>query len=244
MSFKYALLIGINYTGTPDSLLGCINDVETVRNYLVSKCGYLNSHIMVMTDETEIKPTARNIMHQLSLLILKAHSKMAQELYFSYSGHGTLVSDRNGDEVSGQDQCIVPLDYAEVGVITDDSINDYLSHLPKKCRLRCIMDCCHSGSILDLAYSYGSAQEVASNRWLNGDIICISGCRDDQTSADVGGFRPHGALTGALIPLLFEKDDWKCKELVERLSVSMAGFKQRPVISATDRMDDMTSLSF
>lgn len=244
MAFKYALLIGINYTGTPNQLQGCINDVETVRHYLITKRGYLHSHITIMTDETELKPTARNIMHQLSLLILKSHSQQARELYLSYSGHGSLVSDVDSDEASGYDQCIVPLDYAEVGVITDDCINDYLAHLPKRCRMRCIIDCCHSGSILDLTYSYATVPEIASGKRLGGDIICISGCRDDQTSSDVGGPRPHGALTGALIPLLEERSDWVAGDLIEKLRGVMAGFSQRPVISGADRIEGATLLSF
>ena len=34
---KKALLIGINYIGTSSALNGCINDVENIKRYLLTK---------------------------------------------------------------------------------------------------------------------------------------------------------------------------------------------------------------
>ena len=39
---KNALLIGINYKNTSDKLNGCINDINNVRNFLISKLEYNN----------------------------------------------------------------------------------------------------------------------------------------------------------------------------------------------------------
>jgi hypothetical protein len=41
-------------------------------------------------------------------------------LFFSYSGHGSQVVDKNGDETDSRDEVILPLDF---NVITDDELN-------------------------------------------------------------------------------------------------------------------------
>ena len=42
-------------------------------------------------------------------------------LFFHFSGHGSTIPDDDGDEVSGLDQCLVPLDAARP--IRDDELN-------------------------------------------------------------------------------------------------------------------------
>ena len=53
---KLALVIGINYTGMQGQLNGCINDTVKIINFLKSRCGYLDQNIILLTDESEIKP--------------------------------------------------------------------------------------------------------------------------------------------------------------------------------------------
>lgn len=50
---------------------------------------------------------------------------------------------------------MIPLDYETAGQIVDDDIHDLLvKSLPKGVRLTAILDCCHSGSVFDLPYTY------------------------------------------------------------------------------------------
>jgi Caspase domain len=55
----------------------------------------------------------------------------------------------------GYDETLVPLDYATAGQIHDD---DLLKHLickmPSGVTMTCLFDCCHSGTVLDLPYTF------------------------------------------------------------------------------------------
>src|SRR3989338_5765890 len=67
-SKKYALLIGINYTGTPNALAGCINDTKNIQTELIKR-GYPSENITILTDETLTKPTRENILNNFMRLI-------------------------------------------------------------------------------------------------------------------------------------------------------------------------------
>jgi len=59
------------------------------------------------------------------------------------------------DEVDKQDETIVPLDYEQAGQITDNELHQVLVEpLPAGVRLTCIFDSCHSGTVVDLPYTY------------------------------------------------------------------------------------------
>lgn len=213
---KYALLVGINYRGTKSELRGCINDVHAMKQHLVQNRGYKEENIKVLTEDETMKPTGANIMHEMGKLILKAHTGGAEELWLHYSGHGSHTRDLDRDEDDGRDETIVPLDYARNGMITDDQLHDYLEHLPESCKMYCIFDCCHSGTILDLKYQYrGSGKNGVENHnsRLKANIVMISGCMDTQTSADahISG-EWAGAMTSAYINCI--KDDIQCEQLL------------------------------
>lgn len=229
---KYALLIGINYRGTRSELRGCINDVNNMKKYLLEQRGYKEENILVLTEDETMesrKPTGANIMHEMGKLILKGHTGGADELWLHYSGHGSHTRDRDGDEDDGQDETIVPLDYARNGMITDDQLHDYLEHVPITCKMYCIFDCCHSGTILDLKYQYrGSGKNGVENRQskLKGNIVMISGCMDTQTSADahIGGDWA-GAMTSAYINCI--KNDIPCEQLLDNMRIYLKEHKYK-----------------
>ena len=57
------------------------------------------------------------------------------------------------------DETLVPLDYQSAGQITDDELHRIIVQpLPEGCKLTCVFDCCHSGTILDLPYIYKPGQ--------------------------------------------------------------------------------------
>ena len=235
MPRRTALLVGINYRGTENELNGCYNDVVNVSQYLRTVLGYPASSVSVLTDgnrgsafPASVAPTRQNILAGMAALV--AGMVAGDEAVFHFSGHGSLVRDTNGDEVTGLDSCLCPLDYnapasAGGGVITDDEIRTLLvNKVPRGARLYLILDCCHNGTGCDVRYKYEdfsillappsarsaplwrTQQKAFANpkyTETTGEVFMISGCRDEQTSADAyinNAFA--GALTYAVFAIL------------------------------------------
>jgi hypothetical protein len=224
---KKALLIGINYIGSDAELKGCINDVRSVYNFLVNRCGYLPSDIRILTEEAgRTSPTKVNIEENIKWLV--ANNMPGDTLVFHFSGHGASVADRNGDETDGRDEVLVPLDYKTRGVITDDWIYaNMVKKVVKGCTLLGFTDCCHSGTMFDLKYNVQSnckykkgtnVRNITYNPidWTNeftlrserseetdAVVMLFTGCEDAQTSADAFIMSKHqGAFTNCLLETL------------------------------------------
>jgi len=146
-------LIGCNYLDTPSARLnGPINDVHNMRDFL-SRCGF--QEMLILTDDQsgQYKPTRQNIFEGFKWLLQNA--KAGDSLFFHYSGHGSQVVDTDGDEANGYDETILPCDYKSAGQIVDDEIwLRLVKPVPAGCRLTSVMDCCHSGTGMDLPYVF------------------------------------------------------------------------------------------
>lgn len=163
---KKSLFIGINYFGTKSELRGCIEDVKNIKGF-VQKFNFKldDAHSLTLTDDQKDPskvPTRDNILKGLEWLV--AGAKEGDSLFFHYSGHGAQVKDTDpSDEIDGMDEAIVPLDYDKAGMILDDVIYDrFVKGLPAGVRLTAIMDCCHSGSIFDLPFTYNIDGTIGS----------------------------------------------------------------------------------
>jgi metacaspase-1 len=247
---KYALLIGINYIGTRSELNGCINDVYNVKNILTGKFDYPEDNCEMMTDHTVIKPTRMNILSAIRNRL--GTLKEGDTWYIHYSGHGTYDHNYGDDfESDGNDEFICPLDE----YISDDELNDLLvKQLPKGVKLRCLFDCCHSGTIMDLPLKLNAESKVTieSTNMPQKDIMMISGCRDDQTSADADIDNSYsGALTWAFCLILDElsvRDEmqnwtWRDFMVLLRFYLRRRAFDQVPQLSFTRFGDQQKKVS-
>jgi len=222
-SFRKALIIGINYIGTPNELSGCINDGNKMKSYLIDHCGFDEQNITFLSDhigatETEL-PTRSNIVNNIQALTRDIPTGADCQLVFHYSGHGSYTYDTTGEESDGRDETICPLDFDKSGDITDDDLKTLLvDSLPNNAKLFCVLDCCHSGTVLDLRYDFKLVKKGIKTEYhiienehenkSNGEVILLSGCKDDQTSADAFINRKYqGALTWAFFATL-EKHDY------------------------------------
>lgn len=244
---RHAVLIGINYVNDSQArLYGCINDAVQTKYFLQDAFGYPEDNITVLRDDTyedAIPPTMSNILSYLTQLVNMSES--CEEIWVHYSGHGTQVTDNDGDEEDGMDEVIIPSDYKESGIIRDDVLFAILSK--SKCRTYLVMDCCHSGSIVDLPYLYDlngdtlvrkkANRTIDTSMFENKEIYMIAGSRDTQTAADGWNYESRvsmGATTQALIETIREHNHHITLEnLLREMHTWMEQrhFSQRPNVS-------------
>lgn len=171
---KRALLIGINYVGQQGQLSGCHNDVARIKEYLMEREGFRSANIHILMDDgAHENPTHANILAAFAKLTNA--TEPGDAAFFHYSGHGGRVEDDDGDEEDGYDETLIPVDFQSAGQIRDDTIFvELVGNMPKGSTLTCLMDCCHSGSILDLPYTFkadGEQDEMGVNPNANMDKL-------------------------------------------------------------------------
>jgi uncharacterized caspase-like protein len=139
---KRALLVGINKYKSVPGLQGSVNDIDTMREILISRWGFMARNITVLTDETA---THDKILSALTDLVQVSGPE--DTMYFHYSGHGSQVQDLNGDEDDGLDETLVPQDGRSGGVrdIVDDELDEIFSKL-RTTHVLVVLDSCHSGT--------------------------------------------------------------------------------------------------
>ena len=158
-----ALIVGINYTGSSSDLNGCINDASAVREYLIRE-GFGADEVRMLADDGDgaVPPTYDNILEGIRWLVKDVTKN--DSLFFHFSGHGYAVKDDNGDEKYNQDEAIVPVDFDSKGVLLDDTLlQELVLPLPVDAYLTCLVDCCHSGTIVDLPFSLVIPKEEATS---------------------------------------------------------------------------------
>merc|ERR1719486_1829600 len=105
--------------------------------------------------------------------------------------------------------------------------------LPKGVRLRVILDCCHSGTGMDLPYKFklepdgktASLKKKSSFRMPKlsaADVVMISGCMDTQTSADIGAgsagnTKSAGAMTTAFKTIISSFKDGSYHTIISEM---------------------------
>lgn len=236
-----ALLFGLNYAGTESELRGCVQDVANIGAYL-ERTLRLPTKVCVDAANT----TAMSIVKDLYELALQSHVESLDFAWIHYSGHGSYVVDRSGDEGDGRDECLVPSDYATVGMISDDFLERVFRYFNPKTRIVFVCDACHSGTVGDVKYSWQSPTRCVVENVLcavRARIITLSGCMDDQTSADafdvLGDGKYSGALTSCLLKVLTSAEGASARNdvfvMLARLTAALqtAGFPQRPKLCST-----------
>jgi hypothetical protein len=187
-----------------------------MRHLLINKFKFSPDSILMLTEEETDPyriPTKQNM--RMALYWLVQGCTAGDSLVFHYSGHGSRQRNYNGDEVDGYDETLCPLDFETQGMIVDDEINATIVRpLPHGVKLHSIIDACHSGTVLDLPFlcrMNRAGQYVwedhrpRSGLWkgtAGGEAISISGCDDDQTSADTSALSKitsTGAMTFCFI---------------------------------------------
>ena len=243
---KFALLVGINYKNTVNELYGCINDANNIKALLNQKYGYNN--LTLLTDDTDKKPTKQNIIDELTKLL--RNSIAGDSLCFFFSGHGIYSTDLNDDELDGNDEFIVPIDSTSVSTsILDDELHKIIQdNLKPGVKFFALFDTCHSGSMLDLKYTYTDFNNVTINNKVTetvGQVFMISGCADDQTSTDAVFVTKKTLINTGVMTYFFlrsieqEGTNVPIKKLMETMlsKLRSSGFTQTPLFSCGNAID-------
>ncbi|KAJ6420779.1 hypothetical protein OIU84_028193 [Salix udensis] len=200
---KRALLIGVIYK-SEHKLKGTINDVKSIREFLILNCGFKEDNILVLTDQ-EIEPE-----------LIPTKEKHPGIPGMAREGLSGSQPDFDGDERDGISETICPVDFMTEGMIVDNDINSAIVWpLKNGVTLHAIVDACHSGTVLDLEHVYNRQE----NKWEDnsppsgnarkhsdgGLAISLSACLDNQVAADTTAFTEktmNGAMTYLLIKFL------------------------------------------
>jgi hypothetical protein len=237
------LLFGLNYQHCSSGKLnGCINDVINIADFLHNTYGF---PVDMYTDDVNLDETSCNgIIQKLYELALETYRDDLEFVWIHYSGHGSYIKDKNNDEQDGNDECLVPSDYHINGMIPDDFICKLFSYFNPKTRVVFVFDCCHSGTIGDVKYSWESIERAFVENiqcFIPAKIITLSGCLDTQTSADsynvLGDNKYVGALTACLLSILKDNPDIKNNvfDLLSKLRLLLQEkeFSQIPKLCST-----------
>jgi hypothetical protein len=138
-----ALIVGINQYGSPaNNLRGCVNDALTMAKIVTEHAGFPRDAVRLLCDR---RATTANIRQRLRWLVQDAPP--GSRLLFHYSGHGSQVRDRNGDELEDHlDEIICPHDLDWDDAITDDELGSVITQVGPEVCFTVILDCCHSGT--------------------------------------------------------------------------------------------------
>lgn len=151
---KWAVVIGIDaYSKLDDryQLSGCVNDAELMAHVLEHNFGFPAGNITLLRNEAA---TRDGILAALDALADRVGENDVAVVH--YSGHGSQMTDREGDEPDGLDETIMPHDSGRRPYpnrdISDDELHAWLLRVTEATPyVTLIFDCCHSGTRHHLA---------------------------------------------------------------------------------------------
>ena len=135
---RRALCVGINaYPEPADRLSGCVNDASRWQEALKG----LGFSVSSLHDE---QATREAVLGGLRELI--GNSRDGDVIVFQYAGHGTQITDQDGDESDGRDEAYCPVDFRSGALLIDDDLAGAVRLLPDGVNLTVFSDSCHSGT--------------------------------------------------------------------------------------------------
>jgi hypothetical protein len=160
---RRALLVGVNHYPDPrNNLKGCVNDVLMMAQMLTTNYQFESSDIRLLTDE---RATTSGIRQRLRWLV--EDTAPGSVLLFRFSGHGSQVRDRDGDELDdGLDEILCPYDLDWDDPFSDDEIAQVIEAVPQGVNFTIVLDCCHSGTGTRQFFKEPAANRAPNPRYL------------------------------------------------------------------------------
>ncbi|MER7466075.1 caspase family protein [Streptomyces sp. NPDC097981] len=199
------------YDGWDGQLVACENDARDMAE-LARAAGFGDTVILTKDATVDTVTTA----------LRKAAGELrgGDILLFTYSGHGGQMPDTDGDEPDELDETLVFFDRQ----FLDDELHRELQRFDKGVRVVTLLDCCHSGTSIEMIDDPAPGEAVRlmpvlkqqqiferdkaffqklqrELRSTNGNgaepgVVLISACQDDQVAMDG---RVNGKFTETLL---------------------------------------------
>ena len=240
---KRAVCVGINnYPGIFNDLKGCVNDAKDWSALLQGR-GFTVSTIL------DSQATRSNVKAALQGLVSSTNA--GDIAVFTYSGHGTQVTDFSSDEGDPYDEAICLYD----GNVIDDELRVILQGIHPQATLIVISDSCFSGSVTRIAGekaiprfvppTVSTAGRAARMPFLlpEADMpeLLLSGCSDSEYSYDAEfDGRPNGAMTALAIQVIKQNPGATYREFYAGLRALLPSndYPQSPQLEGSDANKD------
>jgi len=230
---KTALLFGINdYPGSVNDLSFCLNDIEDVAKNLKRRWPEF-----IVKEYADDRVTVSNFLRQLRKHIEALRPDDVLLVY--YSGHGTQVYDRNGDESDGYDEAL----FLHDGPLVDDDIGDVLRVVPEGAKVVLMFDSCFSGTVTKavgqrirfhemegLRPRYNVRKSISKSSKDLGYVV-FSGCSENEYSVEaiIGG-RGNGAFTYYTWDVALSLGPTTFQAWFDAIALPNDHFKQNPTL--------------
>jgi hypothetical protein len=253
---RRALLVGVNYQGTNHHLSGSTWDILSTHRMLTRR-GFQDIRLLLdsqsrtqlphRTRPNRIAPTphigrGRQTATQLPTRenILRGWAWLCSAppgstLYFGYSGHGRQTTQ--GGELA-------PSDHLAKGWLNSSMLRTaLLERLPRQSTLYGMLDCCHSGALLPLSWTWhwqGTNLHVRQNPHVGelGRILFLTSCLPHQAAGEVP-IRPDykmGLLSYLVEDILLRTPLISWQSLLHQLTERLQG-RQMPLIMTGQYVD-------
>jgi len=127
-----------------------------MKHFLLNVLKFKRENMLILMDDGKHhNPDKKLIMDGFHKLV--EISEPGDAVFIHFSGHGGQIVDTSGDEDDGFDEILIPGDYKTSGQIVDDDIYDeFVTKMSAGVRVTAMIDCCHSGTAMDLPYVCGA----------------------------------------------------------------------------------------
>lgn len=236
MAKGYSLHIGLDrvdarcYNGWEGRLNTCEADAIAMAN-IARFCGYQKVQTLLTSEATK---------HRFKTCLDQYINKLKKEdiLLLTFSGHGNIAEDDNGDECDGKDEQWCLFD----GVIRDDFLFYKWNQLPPDIRVLIVSDSCYSGGMIKpilFSKSLGLTnlcRRREKNGRLDATIFLLAACREPEV-AKAG--KTYSQFTQNLLQVWNNGEfDGNYKSFISKVKNKMPAF-QSPQFIQLGQMNEM-----
>eukprot|EP00747_Dinoflagellata_sp_TGD_P140983 gnl/TRDRNA2_/TRDRNA2_176074_c0_seq1.p1 gnl/TRDRNA2_/TRDRNA2_176074_c0~~gnl/TRDRNA2_/TRDRNA2_176074_c0_seq1.p1 ORF type:complete len:280 (+),score=60.52 gnl/TRDRNA2_/TRDRNA2_176074_c0_seq1:136-975(+) len=190
----HALVVYVDYGFEPAKSTGWCpagfgDKLDTYENAMMFTQLMQDSGVTDITTICNQEATKENVLSAIQQTLAKCDEN--DMFIFFYSGHGAGMPDQDGDEVDGMDEamCLPDADgnCSDQTWLRDDDFSQAVAQGTTGHKL-IILDCCHSGTMLDFNKPI----------WQDQKALSMVGCKDAQESAGMAAGSRGGAFTKSL----------------------------------------------